>query len=249
MKNRKHIEVCCGTIDDCITAIKMKADRIELNCALELGGLTPSIATLRKVKELTDIPIACMVRPRHKGFYYTQAQYDIMLEDAKILIENGADGIVFGFLDAQGRIDIQRTQEMVEVIGDKEKIFHKAIDETENFTQSLDLLIECGIDRVLTAGLNESLQSETFEWLGEVIKEYHHKIEILLGGGIHEDNIVELLEKTKTPMFHLTAKELKYDSSTRNFKIKNRGLTDYSYYGVSEERLKNIYELIGDTRV
>lgn len=39
-----------------------------------------------------------MVRPRGGGFCYSDEEYDIMLMDAKILLEHGADGIAFGFL-------------------------------------------------------------------------------------------------------------------------------------------------------
>lgn len=33
-----------------------------------MGGLTPSLATLLKVKEETDLEVICMVRPRGAGF-------------------------------------------------------------------------------------------------------------------------------------------------------------------------------------
>ena len=71
MINNIKVEICCGTIDDCLVAAKYNVDRIELNSALELGGLTPSIATLRMAKKMVDLPICCMVRPRTSGFMYT----------------------------------------------------------------------------------------------------------------------------------------------------------------------------------
>lgn len=42
------VEVCAGSIADCQIAERAGADRIELNSALFLGGLTPSIGTLQK---------------------------------------------------------------------------------------------------------------------------------------------------------------------------------------------------------
>ena len=68
------VEVCCGNVDDCIIAEKNHADRIELNSALELGGLTPSLATLILAKQKTSCPIVCMIRPRTAGFEYTEIQ-------------------------------------------------------------------------------------------------------------------------------------------------------------------------------
>ncbi|MBR0385760.1 MAG: copper homeostasis protein CutC, partial [Erysipelotrichaceae bacterium] len=51
MINDILVEVCCGGIDDCLTAYDCGCDRIELNSALELGGLTPSLSVLIKAKE------------------------------------------------------------------------------------------------------------------------------------------------------------------------------------------------------
>ena len=48
-------EVCAGSVQDCINAQIGGADRIELNSALYLGGLTPSLAMLKLVKEKINL--------------------------------------------------------------------------------------------------------------------------------------------------------------------------------------------------
>ena len=68
MINNITIEICIGNIDDAIVAAKYPIDRIELNSALELGGLTPSLETLRFLKSKIDTRICCMVRPRGGDF-------------------------------------------------------------------------------------------------------------------------------------------------------------------------------------
>ena len=40
------LEICCGSYYDAMQAASGGAGRIELNCALHLGGLTPSLASL-----------------------------------------------------------------------------------------------------------------------------------------------------------------------------------------------------------
>lgn len=45
------IEICCGSYEDALNAYHGGAKRIELNNALHLGGLTPSLATLKLTKE------------------------------------------------------------------------------------------------------------------------------------------------------------------------------------------------------
>ena len=80
------IEICCGTIEDCICANEFDVDRIELNSALELGGLTPTVSTLKMAKRMTRLPICCMVRPRTAGFVYTKHQIENMMMDARDLL-------------------------------------------------------------------------------------------------------------------------------------------------------------------
>ncbi len=64
MKMNKIVEICTGSYQDCLAAEKGGASRVELNSALSVGGLTPSLATLRKVKRDTSLNVVCMVRPR-----------------------------------------------------------------------------------------------------------------------------------------------------------------------------------------
>ena len=154
MINNKLIEICAGSIEDCATADLFPVDRIELNSAIELGGLTPSVGTLIHAKQVTKLPLCCMVRPRTAGFVYTQHQFESMLFDAELLLENGADGIVFGFLNEDTTIDVQRTKQMADLIKSygKEVVFHKAFDKTPDKIKACETLIECGVDRILTSG-------------------------------------------------------------------------------------------------
>lgn len=62
------LEICCGSFEDVKIAWENGADRVELNSALYLGGLTPSLAHLICAKEQCDIPVVTMVRPREAGF-------------------------------------------------------------------------------------------------------------------------------------------------------------------------------------
>ena len=94
MKTHITVEVCCGSVDDCLLAQKLGADRIELNHALELGGMTPSMGTFLEVKRQVSLPICVMIRPRGAGFDYTEAQFQVMLKDAELFIEHGAEAFM-----------------------------------------------------------------------------------------------------------------------------------------------------------
>ena len=129
------IEICCGSYEDALAASRGGAERIELNCALALGGLTPSVGCLRLVKKNTALKVISMVRPRGAGFCYTETEAEQMFEDARALLENGSDGLAFGFLTEDGEIDAERTGEMIRLIHSydgREAVFHRAFDCTSN---------------------------------------------------------------------------------------------------------------------
>ena len=121
------IEICCGSYEDALNAYNGGAKRIELNSALHLGGLTPSLATLQLTKQNTDLKVISMVRPRGAGFHYTEAEFEVMKKDAELLMENGSDGLAFGFLDADGHIDVKQTKVMIDIIKkyNGEVVFHR----------------------------------------------------------------------------------------------------------------------------
>ena len=60
------VEICCGSYEDALNAYYGRAKRIELNSALHLGGLTPSIASLKLTKKNTNLKIITMIRPRDR---------------------------------------------------------------------------------------------------------------------------------------------------------------------------------------
>jgi copper homeostasis protein len=43
-------------------------------------------------------------------------------------VANGADGVVFGILEADGRVDITRTRRLRSLVGSREVVFHRAFD-------------------------------------------------------------------------------------------------------------------------
>ena len=62
IKMKRQIEIRCGNYSDALNAQNGGASRIILSNGLYLGGLTPSIGTLLKVKENTDLEVICLVR-------------------------------------------------------------------------------------------------------------------------------------------------------------------------------------------
>lgn len=245
MINNILVEVCCGSVDDCIVAQNCHADRIELNHALEMGGMTPSIATLKQAKKKVNIPLCCMVRPRGFGFCYSEQYYEVMLQEAKDLLAAGADGIVFGFLNEDSTINVERTKEMVSLIKPKEAIFHKAFDSTPDLEKSIQILIECGIDRILTSGgASYPDIEEGCLLLGKLQKKYGDKIQILPGGGVRDHNVNQILALTQANQIHMTAKHTVLDPSTQYYGTTDHSVASHSYIATEETQLKAIMNQI-----
>jgi copper homeostasis protein len=201
---RIKIEICCGSLDDAVSAQEVGADRIELNSSLFLGGLTPSLGTLIAVKKHIRIPVMAMVRPRAAGFYYSPADFETMEEDARLFIEHGADGIVFGFLHPDGTVDMERCARFVFLAKGRPAVFHRAIDVVPDPLKAIDQLIELGITRVLTSG-QEPTAPEGAELIAEMVRRASGRIEILPGGGITRKNAKSLVEKTGVSQIHFAS--------------------------------------------
>lgn len=238
------IEICCGSYEDALNAYKGKAKRIELNSALYLGGLTPSLASLIKTKQNTDLKVIVMIRPRGAGFCYSDNDYEVMKEDCRIMLEHGADGIAFGFLNNDFTIDLKRTKEFTDLIKsyNKESVFHRAFDCTDNPYEAIEQLIDLGIDRILTSGL-KAKALDGIELIKDMQNKYGQKIEILAGSGINASNARYMMDYTGISQVHSSAKSWVADQTTKHNDVS------YEYNGnlydvVDEKLVKGLVESI-----
>ena len=207
------LEVCCGSAADAVAAWKGGAKRVELNSDLFHGGLTPTVGSLQVVKQAApDLEVMCMVRPREGGFCYTDTEYAVMLADAQALLANGADGIVFGFLLPDGTVDRARCRTMLDLIGERTAVFHRAIDVTPDPLAALDALIELGVDRVLTSGQKPTVP-EGMETLRSMIAHAAGRIQILPGGGVTADNAAWVLDALGVNQVHAAIHRTAHDRS------------------------------------
>lgn len=209
------VEICCGSYEDAMNSYLSGAERIELNSALHLGGLTPSLGSLILTKRNTNLKVICMVRPRGAGFNYNDTEVEQIMEDARLLLENGADGIAFGFLNENRTIDIQKTKAMVSLIKSykKEAVFHRAFDCVNDPRESIKQLIDLKVDRLLTSGLKEKafLGKDIIKSLQE---EFGDEIEILAGSGVNASNYKELIKYTNITQVHSSCKAWCNDKTT-----------------------------------
>ena len=202
---RPVIEVCVDRIDSVVTCSKAGVDRIELCAALSEGGLTPSFGFLRQARQIFRGKIMMMIRPRAGDFLYQSDEIEIMKKDIALAKSNGADGIVFGCLLADGSIDAPLCRELIEDAGSLDITFHRAFDASADLDVSLETLIELGIPRVLTSGGQPDVWRGR-DALQSLVRQANSRIAILAGGGITADRIAEIIGATGLREVHLSAR-------------------------------------------
>ena len=205
------LEICCGSADDVFQAKAAGAHRVELNSALFLGGLTPSLGTVRTAQK-AGIPVMAMVRPREGGFCYTDYEFEGMLEDVHAFVDAGVAGLVFGVLRPDGTVDTSRCKRLVDAAQGREIVFHRAFDVTPDWKQALDALIDLGFTRVLTSGQAPSVPFGV-QTLREMISYAQGRIQILPGGGIRPANIAQMVQAIGCTQVHASANRRCTDTS------------------------------------
>lgn len=210
---RVLLEVCVASVEDAIAAAAGGADRLELNAALELGGLTPSLGTLLQVKQAVSLPVVVMIRPRPGGFCYSAADFAVMQHDAALALEHGADGIAFGVLHEDGTVDVERSRQLIEQAGDRQAVFHRAFDVTPDPLAALEQLIGLGVRRVMSSG-QEATAYNGSALLRRMIERAAGRIEVLPAGGINRFTVLDVLQRTGCDQVHASLRSRRHEPST-----------------------------------
>ena len=146
------LEVCVDSLQSARNAILGGADRLELCSALAIGGLTPYAGLLRQIRKESDIPIRCLMRPRAGDFLYTKEEIDLMADQIGELRALQADGFVIGCLDAEGNLDGNAMQPLLDAAKGRGLTLHRCIDVSRDPLQTYLDAGKMGIDTVLTSG-------------------------------------------------------------------------------------------------
>ena len=204
------IEICVEGLEGARIAIEAGADRLEINSALALDGLTPALEDLSAARKLTTIPIIAMLRPHANGFVYDQADKLSMLRHLEQLLASGADGVAVGGLTESNEIDRKFMSDVRSNSVGKTLVMHRAFDELSDQAQGLEQLIDLGVDRVLTSGGQPTAQLGA-DSLQQLQQQSRGRIEILPGAGIRPSNALEILRTSRCNQLHGTFKQPRTD--------------------------------------
>ena len=203
-------EFCAENVTLLEKAMQAGARRIELCDNLVVGGTTPSYGVTKAAVELAanyDTTIMTMIRPRGGDFVYNDLEIAIMLEDIRLTAQAGSQGVVFGGLTAEKKLDKANLEKLIAASKGMEIVFHMAFDELsdEDQLEAIDWLSRAGVTRILTrAGVSGDSLEKRFAHYHRILEHAKGKIEILPGGGIDLDNRQIFIDQLGVTQLHGT---------------------------------------------
>ena len=203
-------EFCAENVTLLEKAMQAGARRIELCDNLAVGGTTPSYGVTKAAVELAanyDTTIMTMIRPRGGDFVYNELEIAIMLEDIRLAAQAGSQGVVFGVLTADKKLDKPNLEKLIAASKGMEIVFHMAFDELSDNDQleAIDWLSQAGVTRILTrAGVSGDSLEKRFAHYHRILEHAKGKIEILPGGGIALDNRQTFIDQLGVTQLHGT---------------------------------------------
>lgn len=228
------IELCAASIEAIQLAKKLEFDRIELCQNLEQGGMTPSPGLIEYALAF-GLEVHVLIRPRPGGFRYDNDEIEIMLRDIVECKEMGVSGVVVGALDERGLVNKEALELMVTKAEGLEVTFHRAFDDTFEIEQSLEALIEVGVNRVLSAGLARNVDIGK-QNLIDMVEIANGRIEIMPGGGVNASNVAGLIRDVKPDAIHF--------SGTKTYMLDENSKFSESILKVDESKVIRLLEEI-----
>lgn len=244
--NNMKTELCAYSVDACRIAARLGVDRVELCASPAEGGVTPSMATIERVAKIEGIDVSVMIRPRGGDFLYSDDEFETMLRDIAYAREAGATGVVFGILTADGKVDVERTRQLVEASKGMETTFHRAVDMTEDYEAAVEAVIAAGCNRILTSGSYDKA-IDGIANIRRAVEIAKGRIEIMAGSGVVAANAKQLAE-VGVDALHFSAKCMVAGAMEyRNPRISMGGsdaVDEYALRTVDENEVKEILKLI-----
>lgn len=208
------VEACVDSVASAVAAERGGARRLELCDNLFDGGTTPSAGMLAAVKAAVRIPVFVLVRPRGGGFVYTDEEIGVMRLDIDAARMLGADGVAIGALTRDARIHAEFLRILVSAAGELPVTFHRAFDLVRDQEQALETLIHERVARVLTSG-GALTAIDGAEAIGALVRRGGGQIEVMAGGGVREETILELVQRTRVREVHVRGTRVVKSSMTQ----------------------------------
>lgn len=234
------LEIIAFNIESCKAAQEAGAHRIELCASPGEGGTTPSHAFIKAAREILNIELYVMIRPRGGDFLCSEDEINIMRNDAAFCRQVGCDGIVTGVLNDDGTINRQDNEKILQAAYPLEATFHRAFDRCINPMESIETIMQLGFKRALTSG-QQPTAMEGKSLIADLISAKGNDIIIMPGSGINASNILEILQYTAASEFHSSASVLKKSEMKYNNDLMKE---DMAYVTVNKQEVEEMVKIL-----
>lgn len=203
------LEICAESVESALAAARFGASRIEFCDNMAEGGTTPSAGAVRVLRRESGIALFPIIRPRGGDFVYTALELEAMELDIRLYGEAGCDGVVFGILYPDGTVDAEMSTRLVGVAREygMGTTFHRAFDVCRDLHRSLETIIGCGFDRVLTSG-GAPTAREGVDVIADLVRQAAGRISVMAGSGITPENAADIIARTGCTEIHGTFRSL-----------------------------------------
>ncbi|WP_298303712.1 copper homeostasis protein CutC [Flavobacterium sp.] len=198
------LEIACFNVESAQIAHENGADRIELCDGFEVGGTTPNPMDVINTRKFLFSDLFVMIRPRGGNFVYYNEEFAQMKLNILHFKSLKVNGFVFGILDENNKIDIERNTELVNLAKPFPCTFHRAFDEVVDYKQALEDVISCGFSIILTSGTHSNVM-DGIDVLKNLVHLAQNRITIMPGGGLRSTNINLIQEVTQATFYHSSA--------------------------------------------
>jgi len=249
MRDEVQIEICVDSVASAVAAERGGAKRLELCSDLLEGGITPSAGVIDLVRARVSIALQVMIRARGGDFCYTADEFEIMRRDIEMAKKLGADGVVFGILDADGNVDTRRSRELVELARPLDVTFHRAFDMSADLFRSLEDVCAIGANRILTSG-GDPTAVEGLEVIANLVRAARGRIAIMPGRGIKPENVRRIIEESGAREIHAgLGSSVPSPMRFRNPRISMGNAPEHEYqrFVVLEENVRGLCRGVAST--
>lgn len=197
-------EICLTSVEGAAVAADAGADRVEVCTALELGGLTPSMALIEGVRQVFAGEVVVLIRPRPGDFVYSNAELQLMAAEIRHVIGAGVDGVAVGALTREGVVDVAAMELLMNAASGAPVTFHRAIDSVAEIAAELPVLRSLGVSRLLTSG-GAPVASSGLDCIRRLVQDSEEGPAIVAASGIRSENVRELIQSTGVREVHFSA--------------------------------------------
>jgi copper homeostasis protein len=178
------------------------ADRLFAVSDIESGGLSPEPATVSSICKETEVPVRVMLR-LNDGLSTTGGELARLVGLGEDYLSVGAEGLVFGFLDADLEIDVEVCGYLADKLPGVPWTFHRAIDSALSTDRAWRQVRHLpGLDAVLSSGSSRGLSAGHEELIDRATRDPDVARLLMAGGGLRAEH-VPWLARAGVRQFHV----------------------------------------------